>query len=75
LKKKENDGGALGGDSSEELYGENGSEDFDTNSEDSAENFKEMLMYENMLTKRYWLPQEPQMFVLAIGSTKIDYDF
>lgn len=56
MKKKENDGGALGGDSSEELYGENGSEDFDTNSEDSAENFKEMLMYENKLTKRYWLP-------------------
>ena len=45
--------------SDEMLYGDNGSEDFDTNSEDSAENFKEMLMHENKFTKQYWLPHEP----------------
>lgn len=73
--KKDDKAADIAGDSSEELYGENGSEDFDTNSEDSAENFKEMLMHENKLTKQYWFPQEPQMFVLSIGSTRIDYDF
>lgn len=75
LNRKKEKHFETGEESSDELYGENGSEDFDTNSEDSAENFKEMLMHENKFTKQYWLPQEPSMYVLAVGNTRVDYDF
>jgi len=75
LNRKKEKHFETGEESSDELYGENGSEDFDTNSEDSAENFKEMLLHENKLTKQYWLPQEPSMYVLAVGNVRVDYDF
>ena len=57
IKNKDKVKRDLDDDSSDEgLWNDNGSEDWDSCSDDSAENFSEMLMHENKLSKQYWLP-------------------
>jgi hypothetical protein len=34
-----------------------------------------MLNHENHITRQYWLPQEPYLWVISLGNHEIDFDY
>lgn len=52
--------------SGEEIW-EDGSDGFAGDDSNDSENFAEMVSHENDLTKKYWIPTEPHLYVLSLG--------
>lgn len=60
--------------SGSELW-DGGSDGFEGDDDSDSECFDEMLAHENNLTKAFWLPQEPYLYVITLGNHNICYDY